>query len=53
MPNRLLKIVSSSETPSRDTLQKRGSKPKMDAKDQLFMSHDFLILFYLQCHDTS
>ena len=31
------KTVSSSETPSRDTLQKKGPRPKMNAKNQLFM----------------
>ena len=31
------KTVSSNETPSRDTLQKQGPRPKMDAKNQLFM----------------
>ena len=38
MPNRLLKkVVSSDETLSRDTLQKRGSRPKMGGKNQLFV----------------
>ena len=36
------KTVSSRETPSRDTLQKRGPRPKMDAKNQLFMCLSWL-----------
>ena len=36
------KTGRSSETPSRDTLQKRGPRSKMDAKNQLFMCLSWL-----------
>ena len=36
------KTVSSNETPSIDTLQKRGPRPKVEAKNQLFMCLSWL-----------
>ena len=36
------KTVSSNETPSIDTLQKRGRRPKVEAKNQLFMCLSWL-----------